>query len=41
MLELEIESNKLQVNEVQVSFKLFRSLLSLNKNQLMTNQAKE
>lgn len=39
MLELEIESNKLQVNEVQVIVNLFRNLLNLNKSQLMTSQA--
>ena len=41
MLQLEIESNKLQVNEVQVILDIIRNLLSLNKNQLTTNQAKE
>lgn len=40
MLELEIESNKLQVNEVQVNPIIFRNLSNLNKNQLTINQAK-
>ena len=41
MLELEIQSNKLHVNEVQVRVYSFRNNSNSNKGQQMINLAKE
>jgi hypothetical protein len=40
MLELEIESNKLQINENQVNLIIFRNPSNLNKNQVTMNPIK-